>query len=173
MVDVHYADVVEVANRVAVTSRRSEKVAMLAGLLRRVAPAQAPLVVALLVGRPRQGRIGVGWATLQGVRVEPAAQASVTVDEVDRVVDTLARTACGGSQRERDSVLRDLMERLTAAEQLHLVRLFTGEMRQGASEAVVGDAVAAAVGVPAAALRRATMLLGDLGADAARALAGE
>jgi DNA ligase-1 len=60
----------------------------------------------------------------------------------------------------------------TAGEQRFLVRLVTGELRQGALEGVVLDAVASAAGVPAAALRRAHMLCGRLPATARTALAG-
>jgi DNA ligase-1 len=69
-------------------------------------------------------------------------------------------------------VLTALLARLTADEQHHFVRMLTGEMRQGATEGVVSDAVAKAGGVPTADLRRATMLLGSLAAAAVRALTG-
>ena len=48
----------------------------------------------------------------------------------------------------------------------------TGELRQGAQEGVVVEAVARAAGVPRDAVRRALMLSGDLGAMASAALAG-
>lgn len=170
---VQYADVVAVSEQVAATSKRTEKVTALASLLRAADPAEAPVLVGLLVGEPRQGRLGVGWATLQAARTDPAPAPTVGVDEIDRAFTTLAGTTGGGSQRARDAVLTGLMARLTAAEQHHLVRVLGGELRQGANDGVVADAVAKAAGVPAAELRRAAMLLGDLGAAAQRALAGE
>ncbi len=168
-----YGDVVQVSEAVAATSQRSAKIALLADLLRQVPPAEAPIVVGYLVGEPRQGRIGVGWATLRDTRVEPASNSSVQVGEIDRLLDQLAVTTGAGSQRAKEELLVDLMGRLTAAEQVHLVRTMTGEMRQGANDGVVAEAVARAAGVPATVLRRAAMLLGDLGAAAARALAGD
>lgn len=172
-----YTTLVEVAQRVGATSKRSEKVALLAGLLSGAprATGEVEALVGLLVGEPRQGRLGVGWVTLRTVwQATPAAPSpSVTVAEVDRVLATLAALSGEGSQRERERVLAELLCRLTRDEQEHLARVIGGEMRQGANDAVVADAVAKAAGVPAADLRRAAMLLGDLGAAAARALRGE
>ena len=170
---VQYASVVEAAQQVTNTAKRSEKTALLAQLLRQAAPEEAAVVVGLLVGEPRQGRLGVGWATLRDVRVPAAASPSVSIGELDAALDTLAATTGGGSQRDREQQLVRLMGRLTIDEQSHLVRLFGGEMRQGANSGIVSDAVAKAAGVPAADLRRAAMLLGDLGTAAALALAGE
>jgi DNA ligase-1 len=168
-----YGAVVQVSAAVAATPQRSAKIALLAHLLRQVPPAEAQIVVGYLVGEPRQGRIGVGWATLRDARVEPAAVSTVQVAEIDGLLDRLAVTTGSGSHRAKEELLVALMERLTADEQVHLVRTMTGEMRQGANDGVVAEAVAKAAGVPAAVLRRAAMLLGDLGAAAARALAGD
>lgn len=172
-----YLAVVDVSQRVAATSKRSEKTELLAGLLRAAAPQEVPILVGLLVGEPRQGRIGVGWATLRDVRAiaqaSEAKQPSVTVVEIDDLFTTLAGTAGTGSQRDRERLLADMMTRLTAAERDHLARLFGGEVRQGALAGVVTDAVAKASKLPIADVRRAAMLLGDLGTAAARALAGE
>jgi DNA ligase 1 len=168
-----YSDLVDAAGRVAATPKRSEKVAVFAQLLRTASPDDAAVVVGLLVGVPRQGRIGVGWATLRDARVQPADHPTVTVAHIDRVIDVVSTTTGAGSQRDREQALIGLLSRLTAAEQDHFVRTLTGEMRQGANDGVVTDAVAKAAGVPIADVRRATMLLGDLGMAAERALRGE
>jgi DNA ligase-1 len=174
---VQYEVIVDVSQRVAATSKRGEKVALIAQVLEAAPSEIIPIVVGLLVGEPRQGRVGVGWATLHqflggGAKVDPAATASVSVAEIDRAFADLAALSGDGSQRERERRLADLLGRLTADEQQHLVRLLGGELRQGANDGVVADAVARAAGVPAAEVRRAAMLLGDLGAAARRALAG-
>ncbi len=167
-----YSDVVATSLEVAGASQRSVKIARLALLLRATPAHEVRTVVGMLVGEPRQGRIGVGWATLRNARVAPALAPTVQVSEVDRLLDRLAATSGAGSQRRRDEILVAAMTRLTDAEQQHLVRFLTGEMRQGANDGVVADAVARAAEVPAAALRRAWMLLGDLGVAAERALSG-
>jgi DNA ligase-1 len=170
---VQYALIVDVSRRVAATSKRSEKVAALADVLRHTPPQLVECVVGLLVGTPRQGRLGVGWATLRDARVPPADESTVTVAEIDAAFDALAAASGDGSQRARDELLSTVFARLTADEQQHLVRVISGEVRQGANDGVVTDAAAKAAGVPLADLRRAVMLLGDLGAAARRALAGE
>jgi DNA ligase-1 len=59
-------------------------------------------------------------------------------------------------------VLSELFARATEPEQRLLGGLFLGELRQGALEGVMTDAVAKAAGVPGASVRRAAMLAGDL-----------
>ncbi|MCU1360935.1 MAG: ligase [Ilumatobacteraceae bacterium] len=168
-----YSDLVAAATRVAATSKRSEKVGIFAELLKSTPPDRAATVVGLLLGVPRQGRIGVGWATLHGARVHPASHPTIDVASVDHVIDVVASTTGAGSQRDREHALIGLMQRLTEDEQDHFVRILTGEMRQGANDGVVTDAIAKAAGAPLAAVRRAAMLLGDLGQAAERALGGE
>ena len=64
----------------------------------------------------------------------------------------------------------ELFAAATADEQYFLVRLLSGELRQGALDGVMTDAVAKAAEVPAAEVRRAVMLSGSLrGGRAGRA----
>ncbi|MEQ1873260.1 MAG: ATP-dependent DNA ligase [Ilumatobacteraceae bacterium] len=172
-----YSAVVAVSRRVAATSKRSEKTALLADLLRAATTAEVTMLVGLLVGEPRQGRIGVGWATLRDVKAiasgNAASTSSVTLTELDDLFTMLAGTAGAGSQRDREQLLAAMMTRLTADEQQHLAQLFGGEVRQGALAGVVTDAIAKAANAPATDVRRAAMLLGDLGAAASLALGGQ
>ena len=163
-----------VATSAAVTSTasRSAKVAALADLLRRLDPAEVEVVVAALAGEARQGRIGVGWATVRALDVPAAAEPTLTVADLDRALDELAATVGSGSQAARAARLDALLRAATADEQVFLRRLLLGELRQGALEGVAADAVARAAGVPLALVRRAAMLAGDLPSVAATALAG-
>src|SRR5437016_5319712 len=58
-------DVASASLRIAATRARTEKVALLAGVLRRLEPLEVPIGVAYLSGHLRQGRIGLGWAALR------------------------------------------------------------------------------------------------------------
>src|SRR5947208_9253503 len=78
------ADVVAASQNVAGTSSRSRKTAILADLLRALQPGEVPIVVGFLTGVPRQGRVGVGYATVYGVEQRAAAEASLAVGELDR-----------------------------------------------------------------------------------------
>jgi len=158
------ADIVETSRRVAETSARRGKIEALADCLRGLEAAEAQIAVAFLSGALRQGRIGVGYAAVRDVGATPAAEARLTVVDVDEAFERI-RTASGrGSKDLRQRALADLLHRATTGEQHFLRRLLAGELRQGALEGVMTEAVARATGVPAATVRRARMLRGDLGA---------
>jgi DNA ligase-1 len=164
------AEVVATAGVVSATSKRTEKRDALADLLRRLTPEEVVPVVGILLGAPRQGRIGVGWASIRDLGCPPAAAPSLTVGEVDAALDVLAATTGAGSQGERRRQLVELFGRATEAEADLLVRLFVGDMRTGALAGVVTDAVAAAAEIPVTLVRRAAMLAGDLAVVARTAL---
>ncbi len=166
-------DVVSASNAVAATSGRLEKIGHLADLLRRTPPEQIATVIAFLSGSTRQGRIGIGGATLHALRdVPPAAAPSLDLADVDEVFDRLAGIRGPKSGAHKDALLRQLLGRATHDEQDFIVRLLFGELRQGALEGVLTDAVARAAGLPAGDVRRAAMLAGDLAPVAHAALTG-
>ncbi|WP_091450891.1 ATP-dependent DNA ligase [Actinokineospora iranica] len=168
-----FAEVVAVSAEVGGTRSRLAKVDALATLLRRAeGAAETEAVVAFLAGAPRQGRIGAGWRTIVALAPEPAAAATLTVGDVDRALADVAGAAGKGSAGRRASVLGALFAAATADEQRFLRALLTGELRQGALEGVMLDAVARASGVPGEGVRRAFMLSGRLPATAAAALSG-
>src|SRR6185437_6116063 len=122
-------------------------------------------------GELRQRRTGVGWATLREGPA-PASSPSLSVGETDQVFAVVAELSGSGSAGERRRMVHDLFARATADEQWFLRGLVSGELRQGALEGVMLDAVAAAASVPAAAVRRAAMLCGAVAPVAEAALRG-
>ena len=156
------ADVVTASRAVADTSARSQKVAILAELLRGLDPAEVPIAVGFLAGAPRQGRVGVGYSTIYGIDEAPADEASLTIDELDRAIAEIQATTGGGSTAKRRQILTSLLGRATDQEAGFVKRLFTGELRQGALAGVMVDAIAKASGIPGELARRALMLSGDL-----------
>jgi len=156
-------EVVRTSVEVAATPARGAKTRLVADLLAAAAadgPLDVELAAGLLAGAPRQRRTGVGWASLRA-RPEPAAVAALTLAGLDGALDALELVAGPGAQARRAALLVDLLGAATAAEQDFLAALLTGELRQGALEAVVVDATALAAGVPAADVRWAVMLSGD------------
>ena len=129
------------------------------------------MVVAYLSGELPQRQIGVGWAALRSVP-GPAEASSLTVLGVDQAFSRIGAVAGKGSAAERKRLVAELFAAATAEEQYFLVRLLSGELRQGALDGVMTDAVAKAAGVPAAEVRRAVMLSGSLAATAQAALGG-
>ena len=154
---------------VANSSARLAKVERLAACLRRLEPGEVHPVVAFLSGELRQRQIGVGWAALRDVP-GPAADPTLTVGEVDAAFERIGRLAGPGSQAERRRLVAELFSRATAGEQRFLIGLLSGELRQGALEGVMVEAIARAAGVAAAEVRRALMLRGSLGPVAEAAL---
>src|SRR6185437_2592827 len=164
-------DLADTSAAVAGTPARLGKVGLLADVLGRADPDEAAAAVAFLSGELRQRQIGVGWATLREVP-PPADSPTLRVGAVDATFDEIGRQSGAGSQAARRALLAELFARATAPEQRFLRQLLVGELRQGALEGVMVDAVARAAGVPAKDVRRAVMLRGDLGVVASAALAG-
>ncbi|OXS34344.1 ATP-dependent DNA ligase [Streptomyces sp. XY006] len=154
-----------VSQEVAATSARSRKTALLAELFRDAEAEDVPIVIPYLAGRLPQGRIGVGWKVLSRP-VGPAAEPSLTVRDVDARLSELAKVSGPGSQAERTRLVGELMGAATADEQRFLLGLLTGEVRQGALDAVAVEGLAQATGAPSADVRRAVMLAGSLQAVA-------
>ena len=167
------ATLVEASERTAGTASRLAKRDAIAAVLRAAAGEEVEIAVAWLSGEIRQGRIGVGWSALSSLAGAPAAEATLTVAQADAVLGDVAATTGKGSAAARGTALRGLFERATAAEQAFLVRLLAGELRQGALEGVMLEAIAAAAGLPPADVRRAAMVTGGLGEVARAALDGE
>lgn len=165
------ADLVAVSQGVSSTRSRSKKIELLADTLRQLTPEEAPVAVSFLTGKPRQSRLGVGWATVFGVETAPAAEPSLEIIAVDTILEGLAATSGPGSKQTRETLLTELLARATNVEHDFLRGLILRNLRQGALEGVMADAVAAALGVPSDRVRRAAMLEGDLVAVSSRALA--
>ncbi|MBB5153471.1 ATP-dependent DNA ligase [Saccharopolyspora phatthalungensis] len=166
------ADVVATSAEVTATRSRKAKTAAIAGLLGRLDPGEVRPATALLAGELPGGRAGVGWSTLAALDVEPAPEPVLTITEVDSAIDAVRLIKGSGSGQRRAAALTGLLGKATPDEQRFLVRLFGGELRQGALEGVMVEAIAAAAEVPTEAVRRAFMLSGRLPATAEAALCG-
>jgi DNA ligase 1 len=165
-----FADVVVASDAVAATRSRTAKIEILAELLRTVDADEVPIAVGLLSGAPRQGRVGIGYATIRDLPGDRADAPQLTIADVDAAISAVeAATGSGAAQRRRE-ILADLLGRATEPEAGFLIRLVTGGLRQGALAGLMVDAVRQAAGVPAEVARRALMLSGDLPRTAAIAM---
>jgi DNA ligase-1 len=166
-------DVATTSSDLASTGSRLTKVARIADLLNRAAP--DPRLIAIIVswlsGELPQRQIGVGWAALRSLPA-PSPHPVLTVSDVDATFAKIGAISGKGAQARRAELVAGLFTAATEAEQMFLRRLLAGELRQGALAGVMADAVARAAEIPAATVRRAAMLGGDLPAVAAAALAG-
>src|SRR5256885_5865286 len=156
-------ELVQTSRRVAETSGRLAKIQLIAALLKRAAPEEIEIAIAFLSGSPRQGRIGIGYAALQAAKPGRAAGApTLELATVDATLQRLANIAGKGSAQAKKRLLGDLFTHATAEEQEFLLRLIEGELRQGALEGLVTEAVAPVAGVVAESVRRSTLLADDL-----------
>ena len=163
-----FDEIARTSAAVAETSARGAKVELLASCLRRLRPEEVAAAATYLSGT--LPRIGVGWASL---RDSPRPASPPPTLELLDVETALARVAAAdgpGSQAVRRNELAAMLSVATDMEQRFLLRLLGGELRQGALTGVMVDAVAKASGLPAADVRRAHMLVGDLAVVARAAL---
>jgi len=157
---------VTTSNEVAATSGRLAKITLLADLLRQASADEIELAIAYLSGTIRQLKVGVGWATVQKAKSHAGTSARLQLRDVDDTLEKISRTTGKGSAGEKQRLLGDLFSKATAEEQDFLFRLLTGELRQGALEGIMVEALASARELPASEVRRAVMLAGGLGAVA-------
>ena len=180
--------VVRTSAAVAAAPGRLAKIDHIAQVLQEVPPPEIGVAVSFLSGDLTQRQIGVGYAALSdlmggfgpapvpaglaqpGVGPPPAAP-ELTLTETDAALGQIGALAGQGSQAERRSLLASLLNRATEDERRFQVRQLGGDLRQGALDGVMTDAIARAAAVPAADVRRAYQLSGSL-ADAASAALG-
>ncbi|HSG78278.1 MAG TPA: ATP-dependent DNA ligase [Acidimicrobiia bacterium] len=166
------ARLVETSATVRATRSRLAKVEALAGLLGGLQGIERAIGARYLAGAPRQDRLGVGYRTLAAVSVDPAPEATLTLTGVDEALEAIAAEGGPGSQARRHDRLEGLLGSATAAEQQFLRALIVREVRQGALEGVLVEAVSRAIEADPDEVRRAVMVTGDL-AGVAEAALGE
>jgi len=156
---------------VSATAARLMKAAELAALLRALGADEIEIATHYLSGEIPQGRVGIGYASLQAAAAVTAVQQpQLTLPELDGRLGAIAAIRGNGSAARRAQALRELFSRATRAEQQFLLRLLLGELRQGALGGVMVEAIAAAAEVPLGQVRRAVMYSKNLGEVARVAL---
>ncbi|HEY0191087.1 MAG TPA: ATP-dependent DNA ligase, partial [Kofleriaceae bacterium] len=148
------------------------KVELLAAALGAAEPDERAIAARHLSGELGH-KLGIGYATVGELRggVPPAAAASLGPVEIDRRFAEMAAARGPGSGKAKKDGFGAMLALATAGEQAFLAALVVGELRQGALDALVVDAIAARAGLEPRAVRTAHMLAGDLGAVAEAALA--
>lgn len=158
-----FVELVDASQAVRNTRSRKRKTEVLAELLSRTPADEAEVVVSYLSGRPRQDRLNVGYATIAEMGVAPSAGPStLSLSDVDSALEGIAAITGSGSKQRRTDALETLFGQASEAEQQLLRGLILREVRQGALDGAMADAVAIAIGAESADVRRAAMLSGDL-----------
>lgn len=163
--------IVEISEQVSATSSKKAKISLIAGLLREAYEGEIFLSAHYLSGKLPQGRLGVGWKTLEGAMRDLApSHPPLGLMDLDAAFETIARERGAGSAERKIRALREVFSRSQRRERDFLMRLVMGEVRQGALEGLVLEAVAQASTLDNESLRQAFMFSGDIGEIARAAL---
>lgn len=168
----------EICRAVESTTKRNEKVSHLVGFLKSLNPNEITSAVLFLIGRPFPESdprvLDVSGQTLWKMNRKGAQAAlvskPVTILEVYETFDRIASASGPGSRQKKENLVDALLSRLPDTDAGYLLRIIFGEMRIGAVEGVVLDAIASATSADPELVRRAHMLLGDVGRVAELAL---
>jgi DNA ligase-1 len=166
------ATLVSTSQRVRATASRLAKVRELAAFLRILSGDEIDIAVAYLSGDTPQGRSGLGYKLLRAAADASTAApaASLSIVATHQWLADIAAMRGAGSAARRAQALQQLLSRASGDEREFLLPLLVGELRQGALEGVMLDAIASASQLPAVTLRRAAMHAPSLGAVARAAL---
>jgi DNA ligase-1 len=154
--------VVGTSQRIAEASKRLEKISLLSALLRELTGDEIEIVAAILSGRVRQGRIGMGSRSVRDAATSPAVEPTIALLDMDRTFDAIAQTEGSGSERRRRDLLQELLRRATAPEQQFISEILLGGLRQGALDGIMLEGLANATGIQLDRVRQAAMVAGDL-----------
>ncbi|SLM49487.1 putative DNA ligase [Nitrospira japonica] len=167
-----FGELVALVAAVRATPKKTEKVTRLATGLRQVQGRELVILASYLAGTIPQGRIGVGWKLIEAAmpQEDRPPDMPLGLTDVDRTMNLLASDQGSGSFERRRTELRRLFERAVPEERRFLGELLIGEIRQGALEGLLLDAIAKAADVSAPAVRGAMMFSGDIGEVARLAL---
>jgi ATP-dependent DNA ligase I len=155
-------ELVRTSAAVSAASGRRAKIDQIAALLSRVPPGEVPAAVAFLSGELLQRQIGVGYASLGVAPPTAATVAALTLTDTNSAFTAIGAVNGAGAQAQRRELLAGLLGRATDTERSFLAQLLSGNLRQGALEGVMTEAIARAAGVPADLVRRAHQLGGWL-----------
>jgi len=165
------AQLVDTVTQVRATTKKSEKIRILAGTLRSARAREIELAAFYLAGSLPQGKIGVGWSVIQkAAAVGESSMEPLTLRDVDDAISRLAAEQGVGSTDRRVTELGRLFSRATPDERRFLSQLLLGEIRQGALEGLLLEAIANAAQLIPSDVRQASMFAPNIGALARAAL---
>ena len=187
---------------IAATTKKLEKTALVANYLRSLPAGEAARAAIFLSGRPfaayRETTLQVGgsliWRTVAelsgkseqemtesyrrhgdagsvAAEVLPdGPQAVLSLATVSQVFDQIAAVR---GPAAKGHLLRELLQRATPLEAKYIVKIISGDLRIGLKESLVEEAIAKAFDAPLDEVKRANMLVGDIGETLLLAGAGK
>ena len=172
----------ELCGRLEATRSRNEKVQQISNFISTLQLTEVPFAVRFLTGRvfgeQEMKKLGVGGATLWRLAKAYRLQASLLPTEtglslvdVDRALESLSSLSGTDRQQRAENILQGLFSRFSELEKKYAFRLLSGEMEIGAVDGVLLAAIAATSKLSLDKVRRAYMMMGDIGHIAELALA--
>lgn len=191
----------QTAEAIAATTKKLEKTAIVASYLRGVPLDDAAIASIFLSGRPflsyEEATLQVGGSLLWRVIAELADKSEAELSQIYKkhgdagsvaaealpeqpasslglsdVQKTFVEIAVARGPAPKAARLRELLGRLSPLEAKYIVKIITGDLRIGLKESLVEEAIARAFEAPLDQVKRANMLLGDIGETLRLAAAG-
>jgi len=171
----------ELCRSLEATRSRNEKVRLISGFISSLQAGEVAVAVRFLTGRVfgerEMKRLRVGGATLWKLARAETLQSSLLPSEtglslldVGKTFDSLSILSGKDRQQRAENLLQGLFSRFNDLEKKYAFRLLSGEMELGAVDGVLLAAIAASSKLSLDKVRRAYMIMGDIGTLAEQAL---
>ncbi len=173
-----FLELAQLFSALEATTKRNEKRALIRSFLLQLREGEVQPVLTFLTGRvfpEADARVlDVGgrtvWRLEGGVKQSLLDQTSLTILKVSQLFHEVSQVRGTGARQRKEDLIERLLSQATPLERKYLIRLILGEMRIGVVDGVALDATADAASVDITLVRRAHMLIGDLGKVAELAL---
>jgi DNA ligase-1 len=171
MVSTPFKTFADVCERLSSTTKRLEKVAILADFLLSLSEEELRIACLFILAKAfpdtDSRTLDVSWRTLQKFlsKGPPTGKqtCALTILEVSYSFDKIAETSGKGSRQKIVECLEELFARAGENERKYLIKIIFGEMRIGVAQGLLLEGIAKAANVPIALVRRANMYLGHPG----------
>lgn len=169
-----FAELAKTCEQVASTTKRLKKIHYLSTFLKILEPEEIPPAVLLITGQvfPESSdkTLDVSWKTIQKAlqsSQQPLFTKELSITDVYTYFQKISKVS---QRKKKERIISSLLTQATEEERTCILKNFFGEMRIGASEGIVLEAIAKASGLPKEDVKRSHALIGDLGETAVRAL---
>ena len=165
-----FSDFADLCKKLEKNSKRNEKISLIASFLKNLREDEIIPTVSFLIGKPfpdnEQQTLDLGSTTLWKISKVGKQTSLLTnqlsIIEVYNQFLEIAKISGKGSKKRKEALLKSVLSRCDPLELSYLMRIIVGEMRIGAVEGVVLEAIAQSVEADKNLVRKAFMILGSL-----------
>jgi DNA ligase-1 len=166
-----FSRLTELVNSLENTRKHKEKTNLIGKFLKELEPEEVSPSVLLVIGTifPESDSrvLDVGWRIVKDA-LEMNKQTTLfsqplTILRLYNTLGEIAESGGTGSRKIKRSLIQSLLQEVDSKEEEILLRIIFGEMRTGVNEGIMIEGIAEAAGVRPDSVRRALMMIGDLG----------